>query len=68
MIRSDLLMVYLLFCFNKLNQKNYLFFSAIAQISYKSLLKTYKYGGRRNVPSQIELDALSVNINQRELS
>ena len=33
---------------------------AIAQISFTSLLKTYKYGGRRNVPSQIELDSLSV--------
>lgn len=33
---------------------------AIAQISLTSVRKTYKYGGRRNVPSQIELDALIV--------
>ena len=36
-------------------------FNAIAQVSFTSLLKTYKYGGRRNVPSQIELDSLSVS-------
>jgi myosin-15 len=36
-------------------------FNAIAQIALTSLLKTYKYGGRRNVPSQIELDSLSVS-------
>lgn len=33
---------------------------AIAQTSLASLRKTSKYGGRRNVPSQIELDALIV--------
>lgn len=43
-------------------------FNAIAQISFTSLLKTYKYGGRRNVPSQIELDSLSAGrISKRQM-
>ena len=35
---------------------------AVAQVSLTSLRKTFKYGGRRNVPSQIELDALIVSL------
>jgi myosin-15 len=43
-------------------------FNAIAQISFTSLLKTYKFGGRRNVPSQIELDSLSSGrISKRQM-
>jgi hypothetical protein len=34
----------------------------VAQVSLTSLRKTFKYGGRRNVPSQLELDALVVII------
>jgi myosin-15 len=34
--------------------------SNIAQYSLTSLRKTFVYGGRRNVPSQIELDAIIV--------
>lgn len=37
-------------------------YNSIAQIALSNLRKTYKYGGRRNVPSQIELDALIVKL------
>jgi myosin XV len=36
-------------------------YNDIAQICLSSLRKTIKYGGRKNVPSQVELDALIVN-------
>ena len=47
----------------KLKIYYYFFNLAIAQISLTSLRKTFKFGGRRNVPSQIELDALIVCFN-----
>jgi myosin-15 len=34
--------------------------SSVAQYTLTSLRKTLVYGGRRNVPSQIELDAVTV--------
>lgn len=37
--------------------------NTLAQYSLTSLRKTFTYGGRRNVPSQIELDALIVSSN-----
>lgn len=40
--------------------KTKIYKTALAQICLTSLRKTYRYGGRRNVPSQIELDAIIV--------
>jgi myosin XV len=43
-------------------------YNSIAQIALTSLRKTYKYGGRRNVPNQIELDALIIGrISKRQM-